>query len=163
LLKSWSMNTKLIALAMGVAAVTACRMNSLVSPREGVTQRGIYNRPSSGIDARAGVIILDQPSWEAAWQVVVANYAPGEKPPLPVVDFDTHVVLLAAGGVTTTQLLSFRIADVRVGPEGLAVSVDVVSPECGSLPVITTPVDIVSVPRLETRAQFTFVDRTAEC
>ena len=158
------MNTKLMALAMGLAAVTACRMNSLVSPRDGVQQRGIYNRPTSGIDARSGIIILDQPSWEVAWQAAVArNYPPGQQPPLPAVNFDTHVVLIAAGGMTTTQLLSFRITDVRVGPAGLAVSVDVVSPECGSLPVITTPVDIVSVPRVETRAHFTFVDRTAEC
>ena len=158
------MNTKLMALAMGLAAVTACRMSSLVSPRDGVSQRGIYNRPTSGFDVRGGLIVLDQAAWELAWRAAVSrNYAPGQQPPAPAVNFETHVVLVAAGGTTTTQLLSFRITDVRTGPAGLAVSVDVVSPECGSLPVITTPVDIVSVPRLDTRAQFTFVDRTGGC
>lgn len=120
-------------------------------------------RSFSGMQDKLGRIITDQAGLERTWDDVFANYAPGQKPVLPYVDFSQEVLLLASAGPTPTQLVSFRITLVRERPEHLAVLVESEWPACGGLPVTTNPIHIVSVPRVATQAAFEFVDNTTPC
>ena len=117
----------------------------------------------SGIDTKRGRIITDSAALQAVWDSAFANYAVGQKPFVPAIDFKQHVVLVASAGSTPTQLLWFRITMVRERPEHLAVLVESTWPPCGGLPVTTNPVHIVIVPRVATQAVFEFVDNTTPC
>ena len=135
-----------------------------LSPTDRLPFQDIYSLQSfSGMDAKRGRIITDSAALQAAWDSVFANYAVGQKPFVPSIDFRQNVVLLASAGQTPTQLLWFRITMVRQRPEHLAVLVESSWPPCGGLPVNTNPVHIVTVPRVATQAVFTFVDDTAPC
>lgn len=124
----------------------------------------VYSLQSfSGMDAKRGRIITDSVALQAAWDTVFANYAVGQKPFVPAIDFKHNVVLLASAGQTPTQLLWFRITMVRERPEHLAVLVESTWPPCGGVAVTTNPVHIVTVPRVATQAVFTFVDNTTPC
>jgi len=124
----------------------------------------IYSLQSfSGMDTKRGLIITDSAALQAAWDIVFANYAVGQKPFPPAIDFKQNVVLLASAGQTPTQLLWFRITMVRERPEHMAVLVESAWPPCGGVPVTTNPVHIVTVPRVATQAVFTFVDNTTPC
>jgi hypothetical protein len=127
-------------------------------------QREIFSvRSFSGLDARGGRLILDAASWKVAFDSIMASVAPGTKNTLPEIDFNNWVVLIAAAGSTPTQLVSFQIAGVRGHPAFLQVIVELKWPGCGSLPVETTPLHIVAVPRVATEAQFTFENKTVSC
>jgi hypothetical protein len=127
-------------------------------------QQDLYSLQSfSGMDTKRGRIITDSAALRAAWDTVFANYAVGQKPQPPAIDFRQNVVLIASAGQTPTQLEWFRITMVRERPEHLAVLVESQWPRCGGLPVITNPVHIVSVPRKATQAVFEFVDNTEPC
>ena len=117
----------------------------------------------SPLDTPTYRVILDEASWTAAWSEFVADHWP-PAPPAPVVDFENRVVILAASGTLPTQLLAFRIDEVRLLNGVLRVTVreEWPGPQCGSLPVITRPVEIVSVRRLATQTQFTST-RTSRC
>jgi hypothetical protein len=124
----------------------------------------IYSLQSfSGMETKRGRIITDSAALQAAWDTVFANYAVGQKPYPPPIDFKQNVVLLASAGQTPTQLMWFRITMARERPEHLAVLVESEWPPCGGVPVTTNPVHIVTVPRVATQAVFTFVDNTRPC
>jgi len=154
---------------LGLAACIPADKGGPIGPAELSTpdilpQRDVYLLQSySGVQTKLGRIITDQAGLQAAWNDIFANYAPGQKPFVPYVDFSQEVLLLAAAGPTPTQLLSFRITMVRERPEHLAVLVESEWPPCGGLSVTTNPVHIVSVPRVATQAVFEFVDNTKPC
>jgi len=127
-------------------------------------QRDVYSLQSfSGMQTKLGRIITDAGGLQRAWEEVFANYAPGQKPMIPYVDFTQEVLLLAAAGPTPTQLIWFRITMVREREQHLAVLVESRWPGCGGVPLITNPVHIVRVPRVATQATFEFVDNTDPC
>ena len=165
-----------IQFAMMVGAIlglTACMPQDSTAPPSSPPELSIPDRlpfqdvyslqSFSGMDAKRGRIITDSAALQAAWDTVFANYAVGQKPFVPAIDFKQNVVLLASAGQTPTQLLWFRITLVRERPEHLAVLVESQWPPCGGVPVTTNPVHIVTVPRVATQAVFTFVDNTTPC
>jgi len=117
----------------------------------------------SPVDTPTYRIIVDQDSWTTAWSELVAGHSP-PAPPAPSIDFESHVVLFAGAGALPTQLLSFGVVDVRLRNGVVTVTVREEWPgsQCGSLPVITRPVDIVTIPRLATGAEF-LTERTSRC
>ena len=166
------MNTRFALLLVAMISLTACMPPDSTGPAgspelstlDRLPQQEIYSLQSfSGMDTRRGRIITDSAALQAAWDTVFANYAVGQKPFVPSIDFKHNVVLLASAGQTPTQLLWFRITMVRERPEHLAVLVESAWPPCGGLPVTTNPVHIVMVPRVATQAVFTFVDNTTPC
>ena len=161
----YAMVLKPVALSLLIVGLTTCT-SPLNAPSEGdiVPQQEIYSLASfSGIQTQQGTLILDATSWQAAWDNIFANHAPDQKPPLPAINFDSNVVVLAAAGMTPTQLFSFQITEVRVTGGSLHVRVESVWPSCGGLPVETTPVHVISVPHVATKAHFTFVNTSDDC
>lgn len=167
-----AMNARFAILILVCAAVTACIPAEAPGPLgppeldtpDMLPLRDVYSLQSfSGMDSKRGIIITDNAALQTVWDSVFANYAVGQKPFVPFIDFKQDVVLLASAGTTPTQLRWFRITMVRERPEHLAVLVESQWPACGGLPVVTNPVHIVSVPRVATQAVFTFVDNAEPC
>jgi hypothetical protein len=172
LLFSRAMNARLPLLLLTALSVTTCAPRDPSGPPgypsidfpDLLPQQDVYSLQSySGMGSKRGMIITDSAALQAAWDTVFVNYAVGQKPVLPRIDFGQNVVLLASAGPTPTQLLWFRITKVRERPEHLAVLVESEWPRCGGLPVTTNPVHIVMVPRVATQAVFEFVDNTEPC
>lgn len=118
----------------------------------------------SEVESPTYTIILDQESWATIWAAIVAGQLWPQPPPPPTIDFESQVVLIAGAGELSTQLLSFRIDEVRLQDGILEVVVheDWPAPQCGSLPVVTHPVHAISVPRLSASADFV-TRRTSRC
>lgn len=166
------MNARLAVLMFACVATATCIPPDGEGPlgppelntADALPQRDVYWLHSfSGMESKRGMIITDARALQVAWDTVFANYEPGQKPLMPAIDFAQNVVLLASAGQTPTQLLWFRITLVRERPEHLAVLVESQWPACGGLPLVTTPVHIVSVPRVATQAVFEFVDNVEPC
>jgi hypothetical protein len=152
------------SVALLVVALTTC--GSPHSPPVGdvVPFEEVYSLPSfSGLTSPTAALIVDSASWDAAWASIFSNYGPSQRPPLPAINFDSTVVLYAGTGEVPTQLYSFKITEVRLSDAGtLNVRVESVWPTCGSLPVITSPVHVVSVRVQSTTARFTWV-KSGKC
>lgn len=166
------MKTPFASLLIALFSLTACAPPDSTAP-DGPAElnvpdqlpfQDVYSLQSfSGMGTKRGRVITDSAALQAAWDTVFANYAVGQKPFVPAIDFKQNVVLLASAGQTPTQLQWFRITMVRERPAHLAVLVESEWPPCGGVPVTTTPVHIVTVPRVATQAVFTFVDNTKPC
>ena len=166
------MRVRFAAMIVAMFGLTTCMPPDSTGPASpgelNVTDRvpfqDLYSLQTySGMGTKRGRIITNSAALQAAWDTVFANYAVGQKPFVPAIDFTQNVVLLASAGQTPTQLLWFRITMVRERPEHMAVLVESEWPPCGGLPVTTNPVHIVTVPRVATQAVFTFVDNTTPC
>ena len=163
-----NMKTHFALLILAVVGLTSC-MSDPKGPLapdmyfpDLLPQRDIYTLWFSGIETQSGNIINNNETFQAVWDVVFANYAAGQKPLLPAVDFTQSVVLLASAGSTPTQLSAFRIAMVRERPYHVEVTVESLVP-CHGGPLVTTPVHMVAIPRVATQAVFEFVDTPESC
>jgi hypothetical protein len=78
------------------------------------------------------------------------HYAPGQAPPLPAIDFSTRMLVLAAAGTIPAAGFFYHIAGATVQDDTLEVLVLERWPSAGTLPTLTSPVHVVSVPRVAT-------------
>jgi len=118
----------------------------------------------TGIETPTRTLITDPATWAAAWADIFANYAPAQRPPLPAIDFASKIVVLAAAGLRGAQGFFFTIDAVRLAGSSLQVVVREQWPTCGTLPALSAPVDVVTVPRVATTATFTVIkDRPPSC
>lgn len=111
----------------------------------------------SGIETPEYTVVLTPEAWASAWAAIFAPYAPAQKPPLPMIDFDSRIIVLAAAGLRGAQGFSFTIDEVRAENGTLQVLVLERWPFCGSLPALSAPVSVVSVPRVATTATFALI------
>ncbi len=141
----------------------ACSAEKAVSDANLLPLEHISSLVISPLDSASYQVILDQNTWAAVWARLVADHAP-PAPPVPTIDFGSRVVILAAAGELPTQLHAFRIDQIHLQNGILQITVvqDWPATQCGSLPVVTYPVDIVSVARVATEATF-LTKRTTSC
>ena len=116
----------------------------------------VHKEQSTGIKTRRAEIISRADLWAQAWEEIVSNRSP--KPPVPVVDFERNIVILAALGETGDACKSVAIENVERRSGELQVSIKETRPpmSCVCPPVTVQPVHVVSVPRAATGAQFSF-------
>ena len=163
-----SMKWLRLAGVAGFVILSACtyaeRQKELAAPNgDLVPFEHVASAVLSPVDSPTYRVILNQETWAAAWSELVAEHWP-PAPPAPSVDFQSHIIVFVGPGALPTQLQSFGVEEVRLLNGVLHVTIleDWPSPRCGSLPVITRPVDIVSIPRLSTEAQF-LTHRSSSC
>lgn len=108
-------------------------------------------------------VITTPAAWASAWATLYENVVP--KPALPVIDFGSDVVVLAAMGTRSTGGYSVTIEEVRAHKGVLHVAVLERSPgpTCGTHQAITAPVHVVQVPREGTTAAFAVTTETDSC
>jgi len=117
----------------------------------------------TGIQTPTYMLIVDPEAWARTWAAIHAPYAPGQTPPVPDIDFASRILVLAAAGWRGAQGFFFGIEEIRVDHGVLHVFVAERYPLCATLPALSAPVHVVSVPRVATRADFTLITETATC
>jgi hypothetical protein len=117
----------------------------------------------SGYEAATTQLITTPQAWATAWQVIHRDMAP--QPPLPAVNFDSHVLLLAAMGQRSSGGHSIRITGVQAHNNVFyaAVTETAPGPNCMTTTVMTAPVHVVQVPRQGASATFNVTRTTQSC
>jgi hypothetical protein len=109
------------------------------------------------------VAVRSEAEWRGLWSRVWERQP--STPPLPQVDFERAMLLLAAMGQRRTGGYAIRIDDVAdTGPEIVA-TVRRTSPgsKCGTSAAMTAPVDVVRVPRSQKSIRWIVRDETSYC
>lgn len=120
-------------------------------------------RFNSGMAKRARLVIRDGAAWADVWSRIASPFRPA--PPVPAVDFDRNVVIVASMGAKGSSGYAITVDEVQIAGGEARVSVTEESPASGciTLAEITDPVAVVAGPRFP--GQPTFVERTSrrEC
>ena len=140
------MRTTLICLACAAVAVTAsCKSAPTVNPALAPvlpSERLLYD-DQTGYQDSVTMVVRDPATWGAVWRTANENQA--SVPPMPAVDFDSHMVLVVGAG-------RMRPGDqIRVDSLGLRGNAFVVvvriTEECQPFPADVYPLEIVKAPR----------------
>lgn len=115
---------------------------------------GSIYRFSSGINEERLITLRNQREWEGQWYRITSRH--GNPPGPPLVEFTTHMVLLAAMGARPSGGYSVSIDRVSEQPDELQAFVTFTSPgpRCGNTAAITHPADIALVRRSDKPVRF---------
>lgn len=127
----------------------------------------LYYDDRGGITESVRLVVMDEAEWTDAWDRATSRRA--EPPPRPQVNFDTHMVLVAAAGrMSPGDRIQVDSAGVRTErttedeEEVFEVVVRTVE-GCGQLASDIHPITIVRLPRFEGRVSFEERDVQSEC
>ena len=116
-------------------------------------------RFSSGFTDRERLVVRDRATWAVVWDKLIGSHRP--KPPMPEVDFNRHMVLVASSGAKNTGGYTISIERYEDGRAHVMFT----SPgrSCGTTQAFTEPTDAVLVPRTSDLVQWADRDSTHEC
>jgi hypothetical protein len=122
----------------------------------------VHDAPS-GYREPTRTVIADVDSWAAAWDRLHEHTHP--RPPLPVVDFTSHVLVLVALGHRPSTGYSVTVTEARAFAGAFYVTVVERSPDvtCAVVNAQTAPVHVVKVPRRGVAAQFSVLRQASSC
>ncbi len=117
---------------------------------------------TSGFDEPTQIVVRDGTALADTWRTLHAG-VPGN--PAPTVDFNSHSVILVALGQRRTGGYSVSIDHVNRSGDGAVVTYTATSPGqgCMTTQMITSPVLIISVPRVASAVTFTRRDVMSSC
>jgi hypothetical protein len=104
----------------------------------------------SGYTQPARLVIRTREQWSAAWTVIVPATPLSLPPPLPEIDFEREMLIVAAMGGQSTGGFNILIESATESPRGVVtVHVRSISPGAGCVTTlaVTKPVDIARLPR----------------
>ena len=110
--------------------------------RQGPTAYSTY----SGLNDPVRTVVRDSAEWDALWQAITRPFYPA--PPLPQVDFDRDMVVVAALGAKPSSGYDIVIEAARQDTSSIEIALRTSSPAAGC-PVsaaITQPVDLATIP-----------------
>lgn len=156
------------ATVIGAAMVTSCSAGNSTAG-EGAQRRGTeppmtvqqldstlasYYRYNSALEDSARFVVRTADEWTVLWNRIVANHGP--TPPVPAIDFEKEMLLVAAMGTRNTGGYSIQIEAVDKDSSAITASVRSRSPgnNCITTQALTAPVDIVRIPRSDLPVQF---------
>lgn len=118
---------------------------------------------NSGFDQQTRLVVQNQAQWEAAWQRLWHNHWP--VPATPAVNFETHVVVLAAMGSRATGGFRIQVDEAATRSDHVMVRVIETSPgrQCFTTQAFTEPVDAVKLSRTSLPIRFQTVSTVHEC
>jgi hypothetical protein len=116
----------------------------------------VYADIYSGIRAPRQELVVQPARWQAVWDEIMSD-GRSPKPPIPSVDFDRNMLIVAGLGYSPDACMNVDVESVRLAGDILQVAIkDVRSPmSCTCPPVTVQPVRIVAVPRVTTKVAFT--------
>jgi hypothetical protein len=117
----------------------------------------------SGYGQPTTLVIRDRGAWQAAWSQINGYLAPS--PTLPEIDFSSEMVILVASGSHTSSgydvlLASASKTDDLVTVHALERSP---APNCVTLTVITSPVDVARMSRQDGKVVFEITSGVNTC
>jgi len=146
---------RLIAFAVFTLVIAGCNGESSPTGTDGVVAfTNVYKAQVSGVASRRGEVISQASRWAEIWESIAAGQSP--TPPMPSVNFDTSLLIFAAGG-ELSSCSDFKVNSVK-RVDG-ALQIDVVEERranCVCPAIVARPVHVVSVPRAATGAEFEF-------
>lgn len=116
-----------------------------------------------GITTRERAVIRDQAEWSRVWSELVSVIAP--TPPVPAVDFERDMLVVAAMGTRPTGGYEIRIEAVYRADDQLYVVVEETSPASGCIvtQALTAPVAGVRIERSSLPVAFVNRARVRDC
>ena len=165
---------KRIALSLALAAAAAgCGDGPgwLLAPErsEGAGEQVTFQRLDNGarqfsaIVQRERLVIETPQAWASAWALIQGTLVP--VPPVPAVDFTRDVVVVVATGRRATAGYSIRVERVERVAGETTVRVVETSPgrTCVLAQVLTSPFDVVLIPRSALPLRFTEEQAVRDC
>jgi hypothetical protein len=153
------------AIAMACFAALACSDDQLPTGVNGpVAMTQIVRQKQSGITARRAEVIARETRWVQVWDEITSRQSP--KPPLPTVNWDTQLLVLAALGESGDACKDVEIERIDRTDGALVVSILDKSPgaNCNPCPPVTVqPVHVVAVPRAAASATYSWRPFTMSC
>ena len=156
----------LIALVLSAAACSQA-----AAPREsGSPVRVIRLRPEpysltyfSGLDESQRAVVRDEAAWRGAWAAIWRRHSP--EPPLPQVDFDREMLVIAALGTRPTTGYGILVDSAFAEGDGLLVRIRTVTPgpRCGTGQALTQPVDVARLTRTQGVVRFRDEPQVHDC
>ena len=118
---------------------------------------------SSGITERGNLVIRDSAQWALTWSLLNSHRRPS--PPLPDIDFDRSMVVVAAAGTRSSGGYSIEIVATQLVAGKLRVTVKETQPgaRCIVTDNITAPVDVAILPRFDGAVEFDQQLLTGSC
>jgi hypothetical protein len=122
-----------------------------------MTMQRILSAQDTGLNQPLRLVIRDLEQWQSIWSEAMRGRGTPTAP--PAVDFNRYMVILAAMGTQRTGGHEISIEEVHREGKHIVVTVRQVSPGpgCMTTQVLTSPVDIVQVPKSDEAV--TFVER----
>jgi hypothetical protein len=147
------MQRTLICLACAVVAVTvSCKSAPTVTPALAPvlpSERLLYD-DQTGYQDSVTMVVRDPATWGAVWRTANLNQA--SVPPMPAVEFSTHMVLVVGAG---RMRPGDQIRVDSLGVRGNAfVAVVRIIEECQPFPADVYPLEIVKAPRNDNEVLF---------
>jgi hypothetical protein len=122
----------------------------------------VLSTVTSGFSVPVDVVIRDQAALDAAWHTLFLGVAGS---PIPTVDFTQKMVVLLALGPRETggYAIHFDSIGVQAGLPIVSYTVNTPGLNCVSVQFLTSPVDVVLVPRVDGQTRFDARTILQEC
>lgn len=99
---------------------------------------------SSGVSTKSELVIDTQPEWQALWEQHTSRVS--TKPPLPMVDFGTSVIVAIFGGDKPDSCYRLFLREVSKNNSDVTVRYEIVkTPADACLLVITQPFTMIRI------------------
>ena len=156
---------------LAAAVVMACQSAyASGQPRGGTTIPVVRLRPGdeafsvfSGMNDSARVVVRDSVAWRRAWETIHRPFIPA--PPIPRIDFNREMIVVAALGHRPTEGYGIIIEDATQDSAGVEVGIRRTVPGAGCMTaaVVTQPVDVARLPASDQPVRFRERNVVAPC
>lgn len=128
--------------------------SSPTAPDGPIAFTDVHRSKASGMRTAGAQIVSRPEPWMAMWDSIVLGQTP--KPPMPAIDFEKNILIVATLGETPDSCKHVRIDQVVRRNGALDVTISEVRPpaSCTCPPVVVQPVHVVSVPRAALGANY---------
>jgi PrcB C-terminal len=118
---------------------------------------------NSSFRTQMRAVVRDAATWQLTWDEIWRGQSP--MPPLPTVDFQREMIIVAALGEKPTGGYSIFLDGVLDSASGLTVQVRIVTPgaRCGTTLALTQPVDVARVTRHDGQVNYAERAETQDC
>jgi protease stability complex PrcB-like protein len=146
-----------------VAAGLAAGCSTPVAPDDSIPVVTIAQSDSSAIGAETTFVIRSNAELGAAWSQIYADRLDRTLP--PQIDFDTYMLVIVASGRQPSSGFTVKITGATRDRDGLVVHVTIERPgeNCGTATVITGPIAIARLPKLDRPVRFDITRTSVPC
>ena len=120
-------------------------------------------RMTSGISDQQRIVVRDSATWANLWPRIVGSHSP--RPPVPVVDFATEMLLVVSMGTRSSGGYIIAIDSVSMASDTLRALVREQSPgpRCGTTAALSAPVALARIDRSEQPVVFRTREVVRDC
>jgi len=146
-----------------LAATLAAGCSSPVTPDDSIPVVTVSQSDNSAIGAETTFVVRSQAELGAAWSQIYGDQISRTLP--PQIDFNTYMLVIVAIGRQPSSGFTVKITGATRDRDGLVVHVTIERPgeNCGTATVITSPIAIARMPRLDGPVRFDITRTAVPC